>query len=96
MAQPSLFPDLFCGFVPVAPVHTDKITDAEYASVSVPTMIVMGEKDSALGETSKVNLLKIGSATRAQIIPKGRHPCYLDNPDLWHRLLHNFIGHLSC
>ena len=29
-----------------------------------------------------------------QILPGAGHPAYLDQPDLWHQLLHNFISNL--
>ena len=31
-----------------------------------------------------------------QIIPNAHRACYLDNPDVWHQLLFNFIEMLSC
>lgn len=89
-------PGKMCGYVPVAPVFTDKYGDERYGSVSVPTLIVMGELDTTLGAQSKAKLSQIPTASKAQIIPKARHPCYLDDPDRWHTMLYNFLRQLNC
>ena len=56
-----------CGFVPVAPVSTNKFSREEYESVGVPTLIVVGEKDTGLGRTSTKHLSQIPSASRVQV-----------------------------
>ena len=56
-----------CAFVPVAPVSTNKFTREEYESVSVPTLIVVGEKDTGLGRTSAKHLSQIPSASLIQV-----------------------------
>ena len=56
-----------CAFVPVAPVSTNKVTREEYESVSVPTLIVVGEKDTGLGRTSAKHLSQIPSASQVQV-----------------------------
>lgn len=87
--------ELMCAFVPVAPVSTNKFTREEYESVSVPTLIVVGEKDTGLGRTSAKHLSQILSASLIQVFPNARHPCYLDDPDRWHRLLANFLNYVG-
>lgn len=85
-----------CGLVAVAPVMSDKFSASQYASVSTPTLIVVGQKDTSLGRISVNHLSQIPSASKAQVFPNGRHPCYLDDPKRWHRLLYNFEKRLEC
>ena len=30
-----------------------------------------------------------------QVFPNARHPCYLDDPERWHRLLANFLNYVG-
>lgn len=52
-----------------------------------PTMVVFGEKDRSRSSA----LLSLLPVSQYQEIPNGSHPAYLDNPDLWHQLLYNFL-----
>ena len=100
------------GWVPVAPVST-QLARAELPGVTVPTMIVYGERDTGLGTGSSRDLAAIPTSTQpqvrgssiiytylseyclcCQILPGAGHPAYLDQPELWHQLLHNFISNL--
>lgn len=93
---PFLFehPDLVKAYVPVAPICTDKFTAAQYASIKTPTLIVYGDQDLQLGEISLSNLKNL--ANHKVMVMKGAgHPCYLDNPDEWHRGLLEFLKTLG-
>ena len=59
--------ELMCGFVPVAPVSTNRFSREEYGSVGVPTLVVVGERDTGLGRTSAKHLSQIPSASRVQV-----------------------------
>ncbi|XP_045601933.1 putative protein-lysine deacylase ABHD14B [Procambarus clarkii] len=83
------YPQDVGGYVPVAPVGTNKIVDRA-PELKIPTLIIYGEKDQKLGHTSRNDLLNIPSSQHVEI-PGARHPAYLDNPDLFHTLLYNFI-----
>ena len=37
------------------------------------------------------DLKLIPTSTMPQVLPGAKHPAYLDQPDLWHKLLINFI-----
>ena len=54
-------------------------------------MIVYGELDHSLGLSSAKDLKLIPTSTLPQVLPGAKHPAYLDQPDLWHKLLINFI-----
>eukprot|EP00094_Tigriopus_californicus_P005678 TCALIF_05473-PA protein Name:"Similar to Abhd14a Alpha/beta hydrolase domain-containing protein 14A (Rattus norvegicus)" AED:0.14 eAED:0.14 QI:1993/0.77/0.7/1/0.66/0.7/10/0/508 len=88
-------PDLVCGYIPVAPVMTNLFTTDQYKAVHTPTLIVYGERDTSLGRTSAQHLVQIPTSSQPQIIPKARHPCYLDDPDRWHALIFNFVRQLK-
>ncbi|XP_034530122.1 protein ABHD14B isoform X2 [Notolabrus celidotus] len=85
--------DLIRGYIPVAPICTDKFTAEQYQSVKVPSLIVYGDQDSQLGELSLRNLSNL--ANHSVVVMKGAgHPCYLDDPDTWHKALTDFLNTL--
>uniref|UniRef100_UPI0037E99EEE putative protein-lysine deacylase ABHD14B n=1 Tax=Semicossyphus pulcher TaxID=241346 RepID=UPI0037E99EEE len=85
--------DLIRAYVPVAPICTDKFTAEQYQSVKVPSLIVYGDQDSQLGELSLGNLSNL--ANHSVVVMKGAgHPCYLDDPDTWHKALTDFLNTL--
>jgi len=89
-------PDLICGYIPVAPVATASYSKSFYESLNVPTMIVYGDKDVGLGLSSAKHLSDIPTATAPQILANSRHPAYLDQPEIWHQLIYNFMLYLHC
>ena len=88
--------NLLCGFIPVAPVATTSYQDSFFQAITVPTMIVYGDKDTGLGVSSAKKLTEIPTSTTPQILVDSRHPCYLDQPEVWHTLIYNFMLHLAC
>lgn len=85
--------DLIRGYIPVAPICTDKFTAEQYHSVKVPSLIVYGDQDSQLGELSLRNLSNL--ANHSVVVMKGAgHPCYLDDPDTWHKAVTDFLNKL--
>jgi len=87
------FPGKMSGYVPVAPIATDKYGKEEYESVKTPTLIICGELDENIGKISTQNLQNLPNS-QLQILPKARHPAYLDQPHLFHQLLFNFFAKL--
>eukprot|EP00094_Tigriopus_californicus_P011626 TCALIF_11231-PA protein Name:"Similar to Abhd14b Alpha/beta hydrolase domain-containing protein 14B (Mus musculus)" AED:0.10 eAED:0.10 QI:0/0.8/0.66/0.83/0.8/0.66/6/141/260 len=81
-------PELLSGYVPVAPGSAFSYK-GRLSNVRVPTLIVVGEND---GRGSSVILKEIPTSSDLQIIPNAGHPAYLDDPERWHKLLHNFMG----
>lgn len=58
--------------------------------LQVPSLIVYGDLDTQLGELSLSNLSKL--ANHSVVVMKGAgHPCYLDDPDTWHKALTDFL-----
>lgn len=72
-------------------MHHLKSNDLKLNCIKVPTLVVWGEKDR--GENS-AKLCLLPESHGAEI-PNGRHPAYLSNPDMWHKLLYNFLNILN-
>lgn len=61
-----------------------------FPSRQVPTLIVYGDQDVDLGNLSLTNLSNL--ANHKVVVMKGAgHPCYLDDPDTWHKALTDFL-----
>jgi len=88
-------PEKVKAWVPVAPVSSSQGRSFFPSLTNLPTMIVQGENDKGLGESSRRDLVLIPDSTSPQILPNSGHPAYLDQPDLWHKLLYNFLEKLS-
>lgn len=81
------------GFVPVAPICTDKINAVDYASVKTPALIVYGDQDP-MGSSSFQHLKQLPNH-RVLVMEGAGHPCYLDKPDEWHKGLLDFLQGLA-
>ena len=82
--------ELVAGLVLVGAVGVEENRE-RLASVSLPTLVVWGEND-AISALSNAKLLheKI-SGSQLEVIANAGHPCYLDETDLWHRILVGFL-----
>ncbi|XP_022353760.1 protein ABHD14B [Enhydra lutris kenyoni] len=81
------------GYVPVAPICTDKINAEDYASVKTSTLIVYGDQDP-MGLTSFEHLKQLPNH-RVLVMEGAGHPCYLDKPEEWHTGLLDFLQGLA-
>ena len=80
------------GFIAVAPVGgPDPANVVNFKKVQVPLQIVYGELDKNLG-VKGMKVMKNAPNHEVVMIPNGKHPCYLDDPDLWHKSIINFIN----
>jgi len=58
--------------------------------LQVPSLIIYGDQDTQLGEMSLGSLNNL--ANHSVVVMKGAgHPCYLDDPDTWHKALTDFL-----
>lgn len=81
---------MFAGYVPVAPGVAAEYSAEDFAAVSgVPALIVYGEKDSNGARVSK--LLSSIPGSHVMMIEGASHPAYLDEPDLFHNRLLEFL-----
>jgi len=87
------YSDKLSGWVPVAPVSINS-SQKFYQDLKIPAMIVYGERD--VGARRSTTLLSMmPNSTSPQELPNAGHPAYLDQPQLWHQLLHNFLSILG-
>ncbi|XP_002741873.1 putative protein-lysine deacylase ABHD14B [Saccoglossus kowalevskii] len=86
-------PEVFRGYVPVAPTGIDLFTPEQFAKIEVPTLIVYGENDQSLGETS-MKILRNIPDSRVCVIEGAGHPAYLEKSTKWHNLMYNFLTNI--
>ncbi|CAM4628827.1 unnamed protein product [Leuciscus chuanchicus] len=77
-------------YIPVAPICTEKFSAEQYSSIQTPALIVYGDQDTQLGEASLSNLSHLPN--HKVVVMKGAgHPCYLDDPETWHKAILDFL-----
>ncbi|ROK31199.1 Protein ABHD14B [Anabarilius grahami] len=60
-------------------------------SEQTPALIVYGDQDTQLGEASLSNLSHLPN--HKVVVMKGAgHPCYLDDPETWHKAILDFLN----
>jgi pimeloyl-ACP methyl ester carboxylesterase len=59
--------------------------------LQVPTLIVYGENDSTPMAKQAPNNLRIMPNSQEVCLKNARHAAYLDQPDMFHKLLYNFM-----
>jgi len=82
-------PERLHGYVPVAPVIPSEYGDGDFKKSEVPTLVVYGENDQFA--LSKNKLLQQIQNSTTKMIPNGSHPCYLDNPELFHKFIIDYF-----
>lgn len=58
--------------------------------LQVPSLIIYGDQDAQLGELSLRNLSSLAN-NRVVVMKGAGHPCYLEDPDTWHKALTDFL-----
>ncbi|GCB78015.1 putative protein-lysine deacylase ABHD14B [Scyliorhinus torazame] len=86
--------DLVKGFIPVAPICTEKFSAEQYITVQTPTLIIYGEEDKPMGEASFNNLKNLGNH-KVHKMKGAPHACYLHDPEEWHQTVLEFLHNLS-
>ena len=83
-------PDQVAGFVPVAPVGAVDYAKRIHAS-PVPALVMWGERDAIFPVSQAKPLADAFSDGRVLVLPGARHPAYLDQSELFHRELLEFV-----
>jgi len=87
-------PEKVSGYVPIAPVGA-KNNASKLKENPVPALVIWGQQDQ-LFPFSMAKTLAAGFKTATVLIlPKAKHPAYLDQPDLFHKALLKFLGELG-
>lgn len=84
------WPDTVSGLVLVGSVGIDRHRD-EFADIKAPCLLVWGENDAISPLSGARYLEKTIPDAELVVLPKAPHPCYLDQPDLWHESLLAFL-----
>lgn len=82
------------GFVPVAPVGTVAYPEEDYKNLDLPTLIVYGENDGTIGQSSLRMLRNIPGSVIHMMAGAG-HACYIKNTDEFHENLERFLSNLE-
>jgi abhydrolase domain-containing protein 14 len=78
------------GLILIAPVKVAEVAP-HLGRIAVPTLVLWGDRD-AVAPVAEVETLTQGLPdVRAKIYKGASHPCYLDQPDAWHRDLVDFL-----
>lgn len=67
--------------------------DCSYAYPQTPTVIVYGDQDHTLGVKSLKDLSLLPNHVVVKL-KDAQHPAYLQQPEVWHTVLHNFLQKL--
>lgn len=59
----------------------------DVSCIETPTLVIHGEFDRSKSSA----LLSLLPNARTVEIPQGKHPCYLQNPDLFHTVIYDFL-----
>jgi abhydrolase domain-containing protein 14 len=86
--------DRVAGFVPVAPVGAVDYAKRIHAS-PVPALVVWGERDSIFPVSQAKPLADAFADGRVLVLPGARHPAYLDQSELFHRELLEFVKQVT-
>lgn len=63
----------------------------DLSCINTPTLVIHGEFDRSKSSA----LLSLLPNAKTFEIPKGRHPCYLQNPKLFHTVIYNFLSRIN-
>ena len=94
LEDPAQAEDKLRGYIPIAPIDTEKYSKAQYEGCSVPTLIVYGSEDHLTGQVSLANFQQMPNST-AHCFQGAGHCCYLDLPELWHNVLYNYLNFIE-
>ena len=78
------------GLVLVGSVGVDENRE-RIKTIRVPTLIVWGEKDHIAPISNAEFLNREIKGSKLLVIPGGKHPAYLDNPEMFHDALLEFM-----
>jgi len=79
------------GFVALAPVGVEAHA-ASLATLTLPTLIVWGSKDSVLPVAQADRLAQLIKGSRVLILAGAEHPAYREQPEAFHAVLLDFLS----
>lgn len=83
-------PELVGGLVLIGTVGVDEVKDSLH-KIKVPTLVVWGSEDAISPLASGHILDSLIPDSNLVLVQGAPHPCYLDQPDIWHWELISFL-----
>ena len=85
------YPDLVQAFVAIAPTYTSKFRTKRYQEIKVPSLVIFGENDGTQIHIASLDNLEHLIDREIYMIRNATHPCYIDKPRTFHKLLIRFL-----
>ena len=85
------YPRILRGLVAIAPSDTQHYLISDYKKLSVPMLILFGEKDQTMLHASSLDSLWYVPNRKVYMIKNTTHACYVDHPPTFHKLLIEFL-----
>ena len=87
-------PEKVSGYVAIAPVGVKQYA-SKLKESPVPALIVWGQQDQLFPPAMAKTLAASFKTAEVVILPKAKHPAYLDQPELFHKALLKFLAGLG-
>jgi abhydrolase domain-containing protein 14 len=87
-------PERVAGFVPIAPAGID-VAIGRLPSSPVPALVLWGGADQVFPCQRAEDLQRAIPGSALHLFSGARHPCYLDAPDEFHRVLADWVEELE-
>ncbi|KAF6026135.1 ABHD14A [Bugula neritina] len=81
------YDDEIVGYIPVAPVIHSSYSEDNFKKLKLKALIVQGENDKLPVASRSMKLLQNIPNSNVVIIAEAGHPCYLNQPIVWHQHL---------
>ena len=85
------YPRILRGLVAIAPSDTQHYLINDYKKLSVPMLILFGEKDQTMLHASSLDSLWYVPNREVYMIKNTTHACYVDHPPTFHKLVIEFL-----
>lgn len=85
------YPRILRGLVAIAPSDTSHYLISDYKKLSVPMLVLYGEKDETMLHVSSLDSLWYVPKRKIFMIKNMTHACYVDHPPTFHKLLLEFL-----
>ena len=85
------YPQYLRGLVAITPSDTSHYLISDYKKLTVPLLVMFGEKDDTMLKASSLDSLFNVPNRKVYMIRNTTHRCYVDHPPTFHKLLLQFL-----
>lgn len=89
------YPHVLRGLVAIAPSDTSHYSTSDYRKLTVPLLVMFGEKDNTMLKPSSLDSLFYVPQRKIYMIKNTTHSCYVDHPPTFHKLLLQFLDQVK-